>query len=393
MVQPSDKRLVTESKLEDAIDEFVNRPQYKIVPHQISGGLASTALPIDTSVKNQGTSRFPVRFPAPVNRFRVHIRNFSYCDNQGYVGSVKLKNMYWGRAGYSIDSVVDGSFSATPLQIAGEVNLPSNTDDWVSDWVNIPAEQGTEYLLSLGWDASTWDAPVKIVTGWNLSMFNSTAADAGALAPTLTRNEGPNSPFDIWLECEIDSDVPVVGFVGDSITVGDMYTSFPRRYGLAHRIWPVIFGHFGGMLNDWANGSINRLTHFGPIQADAFFVLAGINDVLWGATTNDLKNRSTTLLSRIEANFTSRVFFSTLLPVISTHPDMTTPRNTVRMDHNTWLRNDYRKGFAGVIDLGNIMAQPTDLTWALDRYLNSSDKIHPVSIGHIHIANHIPHLV
>lgn len=391
MVQPAEKRLVTEARLEDAIYEYLDEAETKtkIVPHQVTGPMASSAWPVTAGASKQGAARYPVKAPVSVNRFRIHIRNFSYADNNGYLGKVQLESIFWGKARYNIDSSIDGGFQLAPVQIQNSVALPADGTEWVSGWIESPIEQGTDYLLSLGWSTPASGGALNLVSNWTRNFVSAAAADASIASNTgFSSNSGTDAPFDIWLECEIDASVPVVAYVGDSITVGDMHENcWARRHALQHQIWPAIFGHFGGGLTDWGNGSIERWTHYGSFQADAALVLCGTNDIGSGGSTNDLKNRSNATMNRIRQYLTRRIFFATILP--RSDASWTPVMETIRVSHNNWLML-FRSGMLGTVDFARPMASPTDYAVPLSGML--WDNIHPSLAGHVRMADYLPNL-
>lgn len=376
------------SALDDLAAQIAARPDpaaTKTVPHQVTGVLAASAFPIVVASVPQGTARYPVKFAAPVARFRVHIRNFSYADATGYTGTVNLTGLWWGKGAYNIDSFLNGAYQATPTQINGAATL-SGTTEWVSGWITVNANEGDEHLLSIGWTTPGSGAPVNIVSNWTQHWRTTSATDAGSTAPTLTAQAGPGAPFDIWLECDIPAAIPVVAFVGDSITIGDMYSqSFPHRYGQAHRVWPIVFGHFGGRLSDWGSGSTDRWTRYGAVSTDATVLMCGINDIGADATLNDLKTRFGVVAARIRTHLGPRVFVATVLP---TNGDPTTGgRETIRANYNAWLAYP-RSGINGTFDTARtVSATSSTLTTAY-----TWDGIHPSQLGAIQLAAAIPHL-
>lgn len=372
------------AEIQKIADATVDPAAKKTVPHQVTGVLASSAFPIDVATTAQGTARYPVKFAAPVTRFKVHIRNYSYGDATGYTGNVALTGLWWGEGRYNLDSYLDGAFTAAPTQINGASTI-SGTTEWVSGWITVNADAGTDHLLSLGWSTST-GAPTNIVSSWTRRWVSTSAANASQQAPTVTGSDGPGAPFDIWLECEIPASTPVVAFIGDSITVGNMYDqSFPTRYGQAHRAWPVVFGHFGGRLSDWGTGSTDRWTRFGSVAADAVVLMCGINDVGADATLNDLKNRFNNVRARIVTYLGTRIFVATLLP---TNGDTTSGgRETVRANYNAWLKF-MRSGINGTLDTARtVSATSSTLTTAY-----TWDGTHLSADGAVQVAAAIPHL-
>lgn len=387
MVQPLEKRLVTEATLADKVQEALDTPRLKVVPYQVTGPMLSTGWPVVAGANAQGSVRYPVKFHADVKRFRVHIRNFSYADNLGYDGAINLNGMWWGRARYNIDSNVDGGYQSTPSKIQDAVVLTNGANEFITDWIETESRLGRDYLLSLGWSTPAQNAPLNLVSNWTQHWRSAVASDASAAAPSLTEGGGNGAPFDIWIECEIAEDVPVIAFVGDSITIGNMYNEcFPYRYALLNNCWSVLYGHWGGSLNDWGNGSINRWTRYGAFKCDAVFVLLGINDINLDATSNDMKNRFAATLARARNNLTERVFAGTVLPSVG----QTTARNNIRLGHNDWLFK-YRQGLHGAVDLARLVGTDEDISIPRTGWL--WDSTHPSIIGHVNIAQAIPHLV
>lgn len=361
----------------------------KILPHQITGAIASGGFDIVVATTPQGNVRFPVKLAADVSRFRVHIRNYSYADGIGYSGDVALTGLWWGEGRYNINSDIDGGFKSTPQKIANSAVL-SSTVEWVSDWITpTTAKKGVDHIISIGWSTGV-GAPPKIVTSWTKHWRNANASDASALSPSLTSGAGNGAPFDVWLECEVPEKTESIAFIGDSITVGDMHQqSFPRRYAMAHDIWPVVFGHFGARLNDWGSGSINRWTRYGSVSVDGTILLCGINDILADANTNDLKNGTNSVLARIREHLGTRNFLATILPCNSAQ--MTAPREAIRISHNNWLLGTYRSGIYGTFDFARAVMVPTNPALMIPEY--TWDGTHLSDSGSVQIASAIPHLV
>lgn len=361
----------------------------KIVPHQVTGILASDAFPIDVATTPQGSVRYPVRFAAHVTRFRVHVRNYSYGNAAGYTGTVSLTGLWWGEARYELNGDLDGGYLAAPTQINGAATI-NGTTEWVSGWVNVNAQPGYEWLLSLGWTTGA-GAPTKIVSNWTRHWRTTNPSHASSTVPPVgvVENES-GAPFDIWLECEVAATTPTVAFVGDSITVGNMHSkSFPVRYGQAHRIWPIVFAQFGGTLAQWATNDA-RWTRYGPVQVDSAVLLMGINDVDFGRSTNDLKFGLYDVHARIRQNLGARVMFSTLLPTNSSHT--TGPKGTVRTEFNDWVMQRFPVGAAGTVDLAKAIAQPANPLLPVASYVDSGG-IHLTAAGAVQVANAIPHLI
>lgn len=378
---------ITLTSLQQQISARPDPAAKKTAPHQVTGVIASTAFPIDVATTPQGTVRYPVKFAAPVTRFRVHVRNYSYGDAAGYAGTVNLTGLWWGEGRYNLNSELDGGFKATPTQINAAATL-AGTAEWVSGWVTVNASHGTDYLLSLGWTTPGTGAPSKIVSNWTRRWVSTDATHASQTAPSLSGGNGNGGMFDVWLECEIPASTPTVAFVGDSITVGDMHEqSYPRRYALAHDVWPLVFGHYGGSLGDWGSGSTDRWTRYGAVQADAALLMCGVNDIFSDATLNDLKNRTNAVWSRMRQYLTQRVFVSTILP--SNAATMTTARETIRTGHNDWLIR-MRSGIWGSFDLARTVVSPSNSAQMTAAY--TWDGTHLSELGSVQITTAIPHL-
>lgn len=378
--------------LETAVNELVDeQTATQVVPLQVTGQLAATAFPISAASYPQGTVRYPVKFPVEVSRIRVHVRNQSYVSTgaTGFTGDIALTGLWWGEARMNLDSFVDGGFKASPGQIAGPGNMPTNADEWVSPWATVNAPAGVDHLISLGWSITS-NPPTNLVANWTRHWRSTSAANAGQQAPALTAGGGTGAPFDVWIECEISAHVPKVAFIGDSITIGDMYTQcFPLRYGLTHKVWPIVFGHFGGGLTDWGSGSIGRWTKFGAaLGVDATLIMCGVNDILLNASDNDMKNRMTATMARVRTYLGPRIFFGTIMPTNSVN--MTAPREAVRVSHNTWM-TFFRAGSEGTIDMAKAVATPGTPSQYLAAY--TWDGTHPNEAGAVQLANAIPHLI
>lgn len=374
--------------MRDAINARPDPAATKVVPHQVTGPVVSGSY-VDIATTPEGTARYPVALAAPVSRFRVHIRNYSYADGTGYTGTVNLTGLWWGEGNYNLDSALDGTFKAAPTQVQGAAAINGSTE-WVSGWIDVNATKGTDYILSIGWSTvGVTGAATRIVSNWTRHWRTTSAANASQQAPTLTGQAGPNAPFDVWLECEIPAATPVVAFVGDSITVGDMHgSSFPRRYGLTHDVWPAVYAAVGARLQDWGSGSLDRWTRYGTVNADAIVLLCGVNDIQTDATLNDTKFRTNAVVTRIRTYLGKRIFAGTILPVNNT-TNMTTARNTVRENYNAWITFP-RNGVLAAFDLAKAVASTTNSAQMVAAY--TWDGLHLSELGSAQVANAIPHL-
>ena len=177
---------------------------------------------------------------APVNRFRLRIRNASLLANAFIPGSITLVGAYLGVANQSGETAWQGDFTAAPtsLGLSGAVEMGSS--EYVSPWIYPSTATLTpdEFLgLSLGFTCSGVKVSTGPTPGWSWVGTGSSAAASAAAAPGTTP-QPLTSYLDIRLEYEFNGNNQIGFYVGDSITNGYLNNSTAQGHMGPDDSWP-----------------------------------------------------------------------------------------------------------------------------------------------------------
>lgn len=308
----------------------------KLVPLALTLGQGNTDYPVTS-----GTSRLPMWWGAPVSRFRVHIRNINPRENFVRTGVVTFGEGLW----LGVDSTGDGQ--ATGLkQIVGAFTTPENGDGWVSGWIEEELPADSKHLLSYSFTAT---GTVQSCEGGSWR-----AAGDGLVASsnTATWTRSLDAPFDIWIEAETPSTVPVVAVVGDSLSAGTTATMPVLDSPMSQhmRAWgglPIHYAAVGDTFNSYnGNGGAGsedykkeRWLHLA--KPDSVLLALGSNDLFGQAQSlANMKTRFAQTLAWVKSAISETVFLSTI-----------TPRNLelgatedVRREYNIWLKQQNQPG-------------------------------------------------
>ncbi|MGY5764995.1 GDSL-type esterase/lipase family protein [Brachybacterium sp. DNPG3] len=287
------------------------------------------------------TFRVPLLFMPDIPRYRVHIRNDNPRTGALRAGGGAFTGIWQGV------HATDGAFTGTPTQVVGAFETPEDGSEWVSDWINQPLGGGTEYLLSFGYTSSTTPGPSFNAGGcWR----NDESANYGPTVSASTMTRQNLVPFDIWIEAEVATSVPVLAGVGDSLTCGigadfTVADSWVSQWARAHDALPVHFAIGGTQMSSWHRNMYVLNRWAGLARPDAVVVGIGSNDVFTGATLAQMQDRATALAPLVVEKISARMHGATVMP----RSNRTGAEEDVRRAYNTWLRAQ-PLGLRGVFD-------------------------------------------
>ncbi|MFI8778216.1 SGNH/GDSL hydrolase family protein [Brachybacterium paraconglomeratum] len=284
--------------------------------------LAVTLGQPDADAPTSGQYRVPLRWDAPIVRWRLHVANRQPKTGASR-GSVDLGGVWAGARG------VDGAWSGTPTQISGAVSLPSDGSEWVSEWRDEPLDGDRMLAFTYTAPAAPWSL---CGGGWSVTG----PIDGTATALTTVQSV----PLSWWIEAETYATTPVVAVIGDSLSCGvgattPVLDSVLSQWCRAHGALPVHWAASGDHMLGMADGSAWKWTRWdGLARPDA---------VLWAVGSNDLASADLA---------TMRARFSSVLPIVRERTDgpiflaTISPRDgetgtweTTRRAYNTWLRS------------------------------------------------------
>lgn len=308
----------------------------KLVPLALTLGQGNTNYPVTS-----GTSRLPMQWGAPISRFRVHIRNINPRENFVRTGEVTFSEGLW----LGVDETGDGQ--ATGLkQIVGAFTTPANGDGWVSGWIEEELPADSKHLLSYSFTAT---GTVQSCEGGS---WRAVGDGLVASSNTATWTRSLDAPFDIWIEAETPSTVPVVAVVGDSLSAGTTATMPVLDSPMSQhmRAWgglPIHYAAVGDTFNSYnGNGAAGsedykkeRWLHLA--KPDSVLLALGSNDLFGQAQPlASMQSRFAQTLAWVKSALSETVFLSTI-----------TPRNLetgatedVRREYNTWLKQQNQPG-------------------------------------------------
>ncbi|MCK2200471.1 SGNH/GDSL hydrolase family protein [Corynebacterium callunae] len=327
------------------------------------GGLKTVplALTLGQGAKNAATSgshRIPFKYVPEIARYRLgfSLRNTrsNLSQGTGVVVSAAIG-----------DHTTNGAFAATPTTVMTNVTVPDDGSAVYSAWVGADIGSNIERLLAYTYTSTT--APYAMVGGgW-------TAGTATITDLTPTTTKVLESPLNIWLEVEVESTVPVLGIIGDSITCGvgtsiPVYESWGNLYARSIGGLAILWGMSGDTAAKWVESSTQyKVTRWdGLDNPDAIVWAMGRNDFSNGSTAAAVKAMTETALSWALQK-SRRVYAAAITPRDSGLGD------AERALHNEWLRTK----FSGVLDFDVAIGDPAG--GIIDGY--TTDGLHPTTSG------------
>jgi hypothetical protein len=354
-----------------ALAAWGKRMGVKSVGVALTGADNSSSLDTRTAVG----ARIPFKFGFDVLDFRVHIHNNNNRYVFNYAGALAFDGLAYGPHDMGTTGTHTGKFAVAPTSLAaGFTTSATGATEWVSPWAGTEIPANKEMLLSYGYtcaaqnNASTLAGSYQSAnnTSWNA------VEDAGAVVSNHT-------PCDIWIEVKVAGNVPVVAYLGDSLTVGvssrfPVYDSYPMQHSRANGHVPVMYAHSGSTMDGWsaAPTSLRYTKWSGMTKPDALVWSLGRNDIFAsGVDLATLRSRFATLYPIITGYTTSNVYLTTVLPSF----DAAAPAEAVRQAWNNVLIDEMPGNAVMTFDLGKAVESTT--TGVLDsRWSASPGDIH-----------------
>lgn len=296
----------------------------KVVPLQLTLGTASSG-----NIGRTGTVRIPIKYAAPVLRWRLHIRNANASDGVGVAGAVPFTGLWLGKH----DTANPGRFQGAPVKIADAFSLPADGSEYVTRWLNLNNTPNVEDLLSFGYDAPA--VPVRASSGF---AYQSTDASLGGTTGPVTLTETTTAPFFIWFEAETYAMTPTAAVLGDSLSCGDIprVGSVLSKYCLQRGALPIHYANSGDRLLSWQDPMHPKWDYYaGLSRPDALIIAMGSNDIFTGASYGVMQQRLTDVAALAASRITPNIYLSSITPrTVSTGAT-----EDVRRSYNTWLRS------------------------------------------------------
>lgn len=276
--------------------------------------------------RSDGGVRMPVRFGARVNRWRAHFRNINPREGADQSATVSIPYVRFGTA-----RTDDPKNFAAHAEIAAGL---SGTGDIVTPWQNSPMDAGTAHLLAFTWSST---APSRKVVGggWTTS-YGSTAF----YYSTATATPTVSMPLDVWIEAEIEPEVPVIAAFGDSISSGvgatlPVFDSWLSQWCREHGALPVHYAASGDTMAGWDDTNHYKWQRWQHLsRPDAVVHNMGSNDVFGGASLATMKERRAKSLDQLRNLVSSVIYSGTILPRNGTTGAM----EDTRREYNDWLK-------------------------------------------------------
>lgn len=305
-------------------------------PPQSTGGSGMKIVPLALTRGNNGSStapttgavRIPIRYNAPILRWRLHMVDGNPRLNDRRPTTIDLTAIWLG------DDAGNGQLTNWQWLYNVDKTAGTGTADLVTPWSTTPIGDDAARMLSFGYTASA--PPVDLVGG----CYRSDDPAGGHPNSTATFTRSTTCPFDIWLEVETYSTTPVVAAYGSSSSIG-VGADFPildaplAQYMRQHGGLPVLYGHSGDALLNFADPAqekLNRWTHLA--RPDAVIDALGSNDIFaYGVSLGEYQALHAAAMEAVAATISPTIYGTTVPPRTSD----TSSAETVRRSINTWL--------------------------------------------------------
>lgn len=318
----------------------------------------------------EGAIRFPIRYGARITRWRLHFRNHNYASGVTLSSVGSITGVWFGQG-------ESGAFYGPPTQIASRLTVRGA--DTATQWIDIPLNADTEYVLSIGWKSS---AAPKVQTaggGWIAASSSRAAAQSanGFKAAHFI-------PYDWWIEAETASTTPTIAGYGDSITVGTgtdqiISTSWLSQYARQVRALPIHWAFPGSGMSLWLKSTSGRMwTRWNEFdRADAVIHFMGQNDLASATEAAVMKQRFDSVIPLISEHISPYIFAATITP----HVGKTEAQNSVRRQHANYLRSLPRGihdvfEFGAAVSFDDVALKPEFRGGPL-----GTDELHPSTAG------------
>lgn len=291
-----------------------------------------------------GAVRIPIRYNAPIIRWRLHITDGNPRSSTRRDTGIELSAIWLG------DDAGDGKL--THWKWLYDKDKPAGDyDDLITPWSTEPIGDDQAKLISFGYTATT--EPIELVGG----CYRAPSRDDGHPNSTSTFTRSAACPFDIWLEVETYSTTPAVAILGSSSSIGvgatlPIHDSPISQYMRAHGGLPVHYGHSGDTLANNDNPFKDKFLRWAHLsRPDSIIDALGSNDVFSGSTVAQYQALHAAAMRTVTNGIVSTIYSSTIPPRTSE----TGPVETVRRAVNTWLKTQ-PNGIRQVFDFSSAVS-------------------------------------
>lgn len=310
----------------------------KSVPLALTLGQGGTS-----GAPNNGHYRIPIRYNAPILRWRLAIRSANPYYNSPGSADLTIKTITIG------EHAGQGAFTQAPNIVAEGLNLPpGDRNVTYTEWQDVPLGDDREMLLGLTYESNNDTAPPLLVGGsWK---FDATTPATDVAPAGGVQSIG--TPLDIWIEAETLGGTPVVAVVGDSTSCGvgatiPVYDSWLSVYCRQNGALPVHYANSGHTALDWNKyPSHSRITRWNNLpQPDAVIFALGNNDM--GSDTPPMSERAMESYRIIRERIGDNVYAASVKPRASVTPE----QQQRRQDYINWLSGPGKELFRDTFDV------------------------------------------
>jgi lysophospholipase L1-like esterase len=298
----------------------------KRVTQQMNAGITT-----DAAVVADWGSRMVLRLPVATTRWRLRYANYNTLLSLALTTPMTVNGLWVGSPAFGA-ARWNGNFTAAPTQVLAGFSVPVDGTDYVSPWIDDPAQQfapGVDKLLSWG------TAITATGTGYTRGgATQATLVGANGSATSANVSSGGVSITkahvlgDVRMEYEFVGANPVGLFIGDSITDGngDGDLTSGQNGTLPHETWPGA----GALKNGFcainlgissanSSGTFSALSKWSFTRADLattvpdFAVIAlGANDL--GSTAATIQGWQATVIANVKSLGIKRIYLATVTP-------------------------------------------------------------------------------
>lgn len=366
-----------------------------------AGGTVRHAIPMSGPTAGYQSSitarnvRLPLRLPVTAQRYRIHVCNRNDADDTTFTNANLRLNqpVYIGK--HKIENgVMTGNFSEAPWNtgFGPAVWLP-NSDEAVSNWIDVqPLEANQEYLLSYSYYNPDG---IPIVDTMATCWWNSATGAVNQMDLTLTKDE-VKAPLYFWIEVEVSSATPALGWIGDSLLVGRgadaaMHDSPAWFHGMTHGVIPRIYGQPGGRYNDWVSLPTSpKWTRFSDVDdVSACMIQLGSNDAFDYRNNpenlmSNLTSRLTNLVPLVRQHISERIYYMTVPP--RANEEYTQNFKDALAEWNDYLRT-LPHGAQGCFEYGSMISNADG---SMNEMYAGPDLVHLNTAGYSRLAQSVP---